>query len=271
MADHCDENLLDLPGGGVEFTPNPGMGVDHCDDGLISLPTDARYLNKEENETELYEDYWEEQISLYGQRVHYYEYGYQPEDHDSIYGEQPTAEFHDPRELIMVCELSNDSILLAQFGIEANAEFTAFIDIKSFERVYGEGAEPKSGDVIKMTEYGSDRVHGRGAPAYEITERDDEIPDKINTLGGHYVWVIRGKRFEYSAERGITHEDRNDQVTDDDRYGRLTSTPENSAVSAAPQGPDKLFDYPEDAVDTKSNIVFDYSAYDVDTSPYGDY
>jgi hypothetical protein len=81
---------------------------------------------------------------------------------------------------------------------------------------------------------------------FEITERLDEDVARINPLGGHYVWLLKAKRFEYSFEPGVSGEAVNQQVFDDLK---------NPAVSGA----DKP--YNQNVTDS-SKKIFDYSKTD---------
>jgi hypothetical protein len=95
---------------------------------------------------------------------------------------------------------------------------------------------------------------------YEITERCDEDNSQINPLGGHYVWLLKAKRLEFSFEN-LEQEKGNHQVHDDTFYGDLsgfTSTPEKRD--------DK---YPQDADSESKKFVFDMSVND--TLEYGGY
>jgi len=92
--------------------------------------------------------------------------------------------------------------LLSKFGIVADSDLNGVIHPKMYEDIFGEGSEPKAGDVVELTEYGSDRIHfpKRGATVYELTEVIDEF--QINPLGGHYLWFFKARRYEYSHETG---------------------------------------------------------------------
>lgn len=63
----------------------------------------------------------------------------------------------------------------------------------------------------------------RGAPVFEITERrDQDLTMHYNVLLGHYVWILHAKRFDYSYQPNAPREPRNDQVSDETIYGKLT-------------------------------------------------
>lgn len=63
----------------------------------------------------------------------------------------------------------------------------------------------------------------RGAPIFEITERRDEnLTMNYNMLGGHYVWIMHAKRFDYSYQPNAPREPGHDQVSDETIYGKLS-------------------------------------------------
>lgn len=231
--------------------------------GLACYTSQSSFLDKSKNENEraLYDDWWAEQISLYGMKVDYYTHGYRLSAHDFLYGEDPTSQFGTPTELTVLADVSNDSMILSKFGITSTADITVFIHIRVFKEVFGADAEPKSGDLIWLKEYGSDRPGGREGQVYEITERDDEAINATNQLMGHYVWLVKGTRFDFSFESGAKKEAKNDQVYDNSASGLV-------AGSLQPTSPPKL--YTDDAT-TKGNTIFNYGNEGVQTDVYGDY
>jgi hypothetical protein len=138
----------------------------------------VRYLNKNINDNErgLVSGYWREQIEHYGAEVTYYTHGYTLSTHYYLYGEDTTSTFISAGPMVMLTDITNDAIMLSKFGIMADCDMTCIIHIDSFKEIFGTYREPKTGDLIEMAEYGGfgDRPGGRGAPVYEITERDDQ-------------------------------------------------------------------------------------------------
>ena len=224
----------------------------------------VRYLNKSitDNERNNYSLWWKEQIEHYGVKVNYYTHGYTLTSHDYLYGEDPTAAFENSGEVIMVTSITNDSILLSKFGVMADCDMTAMIHISSFYETFGNGKEPKSGDLIEMQEYGGfgDRPNGRGAAIFEITERDDEYLPTTNALMGHYVWYIKCKRFEYSMEAGIHAEHLNTHINDTTQF----------VILSGGANPAELLVSTEDNADTEGAKQFDYSQNTL-SNPYGNY
>lgn len=225
-----------------------------------------RFLNKEVNCNEInnYKGWWLEQIYQYGTVVDYYVNGTNVENVDPLYGEAPTQRFLDPQKLIFALTLNENSVVLQKFGLMADDELTGFIPIESYSLAMSSAEnpnpEPKAGDVIELTEFGSTRPGGRGAKKFEITERLDQDVEQLNPLLGHYVWLIKGKRFDYSYELGIDKEPGLQQPTDDTYHGGLS-------------GDEQLEDdtlYFND-VDREGRNIFDYSVYGDYDDIYGGY
>ncbi len=207
--------------------------------------TSLRFLDKNlnENERDNYDGWWKEQLHLYGTEIEYFTNMLSLTENDQIYGEQPAATFANPKTLVMALNLNENAVAMKQFGLVADDEITGFVHIKTYYEVFGSGTEPKSGDVFNLIELGSDRPGGRGGKHFEITERLDQDVNQINPLFGHYVWLIKAKRHDYSFEPGLAPEAVSNQVDDDP------------------------------IVDQLSNDVFDYneSPFTINDDVYGDY
>ena len=163
------------------------------------------------NERLNFEQWYNEQVSLYGQEVEYYVYSYSLTGHDPIYGEQPATTFQSAIKIVMLIELTEGSVMLSQFGLQGEDDVTAFIGISAYKTtmsgvsVEGVGVqEPKAGDVFVLTEYGDDRPDNRAGKAFEITQRVDQDVAVINPLMGHYVWQLKARRLDYTFEPGLT-------------------------------------------------------------------
>ena len=225
-----------------------------------------RFLNKDinENERNNYKGWWLEQIYQYGTIIDYYSNGTTLEQADSLYGEQPAQQFLDPQKMIFAISLNENSVVLQKFGLVSDDELTGFIPIESYTRCMSSAnvpnPEPKAGDVIELTEFGSTRPGRRGAKKFEITDRLDQDVEQVNPLLGHYVWLIKAKRFDYSYEQGITAEPGLEQPTDDTYHGGLS-------------GDIQLEDdqYHFNDVDRASRNIFDYSVYGDYDDIYGGY
>ncbi len=145
----------------------------------------------------------------------------------------------------------------------------------------GSWREPVAGDVIRLAEYGWDRpgaksgaswayppsaiktendhfIQGahpaweawaRNGGLYEVTQRvDEDISKSANLLLGHYIWIIKCKRYDYSFEKNIEPELGSSQPSDPTFYGKLSGGSE-------PVTPKKI--YP-DNIEDESNKLFNY-------------
>jgi len=230
----------------IQTYPSVNQNVNEC----------FSFVDKTNNsgDIQLQNNYWLEQINLYGQKVGYIVNNFSLLSSDYIYGEDPTRKYSSPVTVKMLIDLNENALMLSKYGLQSDDEVTAYIHISSFYESFGPGTEPKSGDLFQLTEYGRDRPNGRNGKIFEITERLDEEVARINPLGGHYVWLLKAKRFEYSFEPGVSGENVNQQVFDDMK---------NTAVSGA--------DKPYTAnVTDSSKKIFDYSKTDYG-SVYGGY
>ena len=291
-----------------------------------------RFTNKsiQASERLLFSNYWREQINQFGVKVNYYVNTYNTLSADNFYGEQPTQTFAEPREVTLAVTLNVNAITLSKFGFDSDDEITAYIHISSFfdefeslssvfdpmdhisnEKItqgvydryfnFGPVVEPKAGDVFELSEYGDDRPNDRQAKFFEITEKLDQDISQINNLQGHYVFLLKAKRLDYSFEPNIDFNDinskvkfadftlntnslsdlttedlftlqaglctgnefTNDQVYEDTFAGRL-------AGGNNPKTADKREDYDEYTADiTSKKDDFDMSNNDTDV--YGDY
>lgn len=227
-----------------------------------------RFLDKQANcnERDNYKGWWLEQIYQYGTVVDYYDNNTSLDTMDPLYGEEPTQSFSDPKKMIFALTLNENAVVLQKFGLVADDELTGFIPIESYTLAMSSAEdpypEPKAGDVIELSEFGSSRPGGRGAKKFEITDRLDQDVQQLNPLLGHYVWLIKGKRFDYSYEQGIEAEPALEQPTDDTYHGGL------SADEDVPIEDDSLY---FNDVDRTSRNIFDYSVYGDYDDIYGGY
>ena len=235
-------------------------------DKIFNNCNQFRFLDKQvnQNERDNYKGWWLEQIYQYGTVVDYYVNGTNLENVDPLYGEAPGQSFMDPKKLIFALTLNENSVVLQKFGLVADDELTGFIPVESYTLAMSSAEnpnpEPKSGDVIELTEFGSSRPGGRGAKKFEITDRLDQDVEQLNPLLGHYVWLIKGKRFDYSYELGIDREPALQQPTDDTYHGGL---------SGDVQLEDDTLYFND--VDREGRNIFDYSVYGDYDDIYGGY
>jgi hypothetical protein len=237
-------------------------------DDIFRQNVGFRFLDKQNNcnERDNYRKWWLEQIYQYGTIVDYYVNSTTLDTMDPLYGEEPTQKFNMPRKMIFAISLNENAVVLQKFGLMSDDELTGFIPIESYNLAMSSQevpyAEPKAGDVIELSEFGSSRPGERGAKKFEITERLDQDVQQLNPLLGHYVWLIKAKRFDYSYESGITVEPGLNQPTDDTYHGGLSADGDTQLES------DPIF---FNDVDRESRNIFDYSVYGDYDDIYGGY
>ena len=161
--------------------------------------TCVRYLDKGITgcEIALFNIWWTEQCNQYGQQILYYVNNFSLSGADQTYGEDTPQKFSDPLPIIALVDLSQTQ-MFSKWALLGDDFTTMVIPITGFRDVFGPTAEPKSGDVFQLSEYGEDRPGGRNGKMFEITERLDEEITQTNQLMGHYCWLIKAKRYEYS-------------------------------------------------------------------------
>tara|TARA_A100000171_G_scaffold52827_1_gene73425 strand:+ start:2722 stop:3525 length:804 start_codon:yes stop_codon:yes gene_type:complete len=259
-----------------------------CDyPGLVQTDeTCYRFTDKsiQSSERVLFSNWWREQLNQFGVKVNYFVNTYNVLSADNFYGEQTTKIFAEPRRITLAVTLNENAITLSQFGFESDDEITAYIHISSFyddfytlSSVYDtqyQVIEPKAGDVFELTEYGDDRPSNRQSKYFEITQKLDQDVAQINNLQGHYVFLIKAKRLDYSFEPNIPFNNKsattknegvsgNSQIYEESFAGRLPGG-QNEESQTKKDGYSQY-----DVDDVSKNDVFDMSVNDTDV--YGDY
>lgn len=206
----------------------------------------VRFLDKRfnQNERRNFWFWWKEQIEMFGQTTEYYATNASLSAMNFLYGEQPDLSYQTGKPLVVLLNLNNDSYLLSKFGIVADSDLTGVIHPSHFTRMYGLSSEPKNGDLIKLTEFGIDRLNypRRGPTVYEITEVIDEF--QLNAIGGHYVWFFKAKRYDYSYEGNSP--------------GAGTGNNPPNDNDALEQASNNNFDYLEDNPCSNTSVYGDY-------------
>jgi hypothetical protein len=225
--------------------------------------TGVRYLDKSVTgcEVALFNIWWTEQCNQYGQQILYYVSNFSLSGMDASYGEDPPAVFSDPLPIIALVNLSQTQ-MFSQWALLGDDFTTMVIPITGFRDVFGLSAEPKSGDVFQLSEFGEDRPGGRNGKMFEITERLDEEITQTNQLMAHMVWLIKAKRYEYTFEPGVSAEAATDQVYDNTFFGRL---------SGGENPPTNVKAYPGESADDYARTIFDYNSAGGVDDVYGSY
>ena len=102
---------------------------------------------------------------------------------------------------------------------------------------------------------------------FQVTERMDQDLAVLNPVLGHYVYRLRGKRFNYSFESGLSSEPVNEQVYDSTKSGILSTDLFSQSASEGKQYANKHDPY--DINDVSKTQVMDMDVNDTDI--YGSY
>jgi hypothetical protein len=249
--------------------------IDNCtlvDNMFLSCGENYRVLDKSTNTGErgITQNYYTEMINMYGQSINYYINGTNLQNADNLYGEAPLDGYSVPYTFIMYIEVNDASPLLSKYGLISDDDLTAIVTISAFGTslsaltgYYPSGVpEPKSGDLIELNEYGRDRINGRTGRIFQLTQRLDEDVARINPLMGHYLWMVKAKRFDFTYENESPREGVSNQVIDDTFTGTFTG---NNVLIDGNENPF------ETTTNEVSNEIFDYSEYGNPDDVYGGY
>lgn len=180
-------------------------------------------VNTLQNEIKLQEDLLIEAVNLYGTKISYYVHGYSLSAHDYLYGEDVTARFSSPVEIIVLAEMNQDSLLLSRFGIMNDADLTVIIPIRTFNQQFSafqDFPEPKSGDLLRLDELGVMRPGGGYEYFYSAPEIIKELsglkicknPDEYKEALSQYMsayqdemqdWLRSAPVFEITERRDL--------------------------------------------------------------------
>jgi len=251
------------------------------------IPSCGQLVNPSNLQAEqlIFDQSFKDLINNFGIPVDYYINTFNLSAADLLYGEDfgssdissGPSQFKGPLTGVqMYIELSDDAVNLSKFGFDPGDEFTAFVHISTFAEAagdyfdyssVGQSIEPKAGDVIDLKVLGCDRPNDRGSVKYEITERMDQDVSALNPILGHYIYRLRGKRYAYSFESGLSSENVNEQVYDNSFSGVLSTTLVDQLTSDGKTYPTK--EDPYDIDDTSKEDVLDMDINDTDI--YGSY
>jgi len=251
------------------------------------IPSCGEFVNPSNLQAEqlVFDQAFNDLINNFGIPVDYYINTFNLSAADLLYGEDfgeanisdGNAQFKGPLSSVqMYIELSDDAVNLSKFGFDPGDEFTAFVHISTFASAAGEyfdyasvgqSIEPKAGDVIDLKVLGCDRPNGRGSVKYEITERMDQDVSALNPILGHYIYRLRGKRYAYSFESGLSSEKVNEQIYDNSFSGVLSTTLVDQLTSDGKTYP--TVEEPYNIDDISKEDVMDMDVNDTDI--YGSY
>jgi hypothetical protein len=174
-----------------------------------------------------------ELINNYGVEIGYQVNTFNMGEMNSAYGEHTTMYWIDPVVIKSYIELQEPSPVYSLAGFDSSDTLTAYIHIQTFTSTFSSlsvfqaldmPVEPKSQDKIIVYPLGCDRVSGRGAKIFEVTEVTDQDVEGINPIMGHYIWRIKGVRSEHNSATNEPIENENRQMSDSSFFGKLSSS-----------------------------------------------
>lgn len=166
----------------------------------------------------------EEFANLYGMTITYQPVKYNYNTHNFLYGEDPTSGYHLARKLKAIINHTAYTTFLTKFGIMSDTELVIYIPIRLFEQVWGPSKGeicPLAGDIFTIDNEACDRPLGQSPMCFEVTDKDDKV-NVVDYMGGHYIWKLTCKRFDYSHEPNAVEERfLDDESGDSKEFGRL--------------------------------------------------
>lgn len=207
-------NGLNDPGIGVNQNPY----VPECDSSL----------NIRSNYQAMTQSY----AQSFGQRISYWSTGYNINNHNSIYGEDPTAKYRGPRKIKAIIDFTSYNTFITRFGIMSDLDIVIYIPIAAFREVWG-NVYPLAGDLFSIDNSACDRPLKQSPIVFEVTEKHDSM-NTVDFMGGHYIWKITARRYDNSYEPGAPSERFLGGPTEGGDYGKTESTIDNPIVIPAP-------------------------------------
>lgn len=204
----------DLAETGIPITSNPY--VSPCGDKASIIKNNYRGM------VENYAD-------NYGMAVSYWSTGFNIDDSNRLYGENPTAKFRGPRKMKAIIDFQSYNTFLTKWGIMSDLSIQIFIPIKAFRQVWA-NVLPLAGDLFIIDDSSCDRPFGQSPMVFEVTEKDDKIKP-ADFMGGHYVWKLTAKRMDYSYEPDAPEENFIRMAVDQDLYGKTESTIDETNIT----------------------------------------
>jgi hypothetical protein len=246
---------------GFEFKPekptfvfNPSNVITRNTENLY-FPTCQNNLAREAHHKQI-----AEYANAFGMTITYQPVKYDFKKHNFIYGEEHSG-YHYARKMKAVVDFKQYGAFFSKFGFQSNEELTVYIPIREFERIWGDTdlsqMFPLPGDVFLIDQSACDRPLRQTERLFTVTERSDTI-NPVDFLGGHYVYKLDCKRFDYSYEENVVPEksafDLNEILGDSSPVGKV-------------EGPTTEIYVKTDDVDAHAKANFDNKQ----SSAYGKY
>jgi hypothetical protein len=192
----------------------------------------------------------------YGMEISYWSTGYDIQDSNKLYGENPTARYRGPRKIKAIIDFQSYSTFLTKWGVMSDLDIIIYIPIKDFQKVWGQ-VYPLAGDLFLIDDSSCDRPLGQSPIVFEITEKHDSI-NPADFMAGHYIWKIQAKRFDNSYEPGAPQEKFLGGPVDSKEYGKIESDIDQTDVNTSENNHDVDADAKDDFQTPNSSIYGKY-------------
>ena len=170
---------------------------------------------------EAYRQQVDEYAQTFGMTVSYQPIIYNFNTHNFLYGEDPTSGFRYARKVKAIVDLTTYTTFITQYGMMSDADITIYISIRKFKEAWG-NIVPLAGDLFIIDDSACDRPLRQSPMVFQVTDKQDHV-NPVDYMGGHYVWKITAKRFDYSHEPNAPEEKFLDSASDTKEYGLVDS------------------------------------------------
>lgn len=232
----------DIPG--FSFNPSKSTSFNptkkNIGDSGTPVPTSQNLYLPTCNSSDLLRQTYRNQVNEiarnYGMAITYIPRKYDFNVANFIYGEDRISGYINGRELKAIIDFQSYTTFLTKFGIMSDADLTIYIPLEEFERVWGPrsgegGIYPLAGDLFFINDSACDRPLQQSPMVFEVIDKDDKV-NPVDYMGGHYLWKINAKRFDYSYEKGAPEERFLDNSSDTKQFGRLADSENGPDLSS---------------------------------------
>lgn len=231
------------------FSPERQFSFDPSHQGINgqTQSPESRYVPACNDTSNLIRQTYRDQVTEYantfGQVISYQPVTYNKNTHNFLYGQDPVSKYKYARKMKAIIDFTSYTAFLTKFGLMSDAEITIYIPIDEFERAWGPSSGdtyPLAGDIFYIDDEACDRPLGQSPKVFEVTDKEDSIKP-VDYMGGHYVWKLQAKRFDYSYEPNATEEKFLDDGPEDTKeFGRLPGGENPPDVSKKGYDPDEF-------------------------------
>lgn len=164
---------------------------------------------------------WQNFLNNFGFVIYYKRTGYSFDNHDFLFGEDPTSPYPDTKIFKGFLEIVNNTHFFSSLGEENKKEMLLTVSVGDYQTAWGVGTYPTAGDIFYVKNMACGDLEKESEEVYKVTDKNLNEKD-IDTLFGGYVWKINAIRLDYSYEPNSFVEKGNTQPNDDSFMGILS-------------------------------------------------